>query len=404
MAFEELRAVLRADAEAHQSALNDLRNAMATELAGVRVQLDELRARCNVDAEVVRTTLSDLQDKATKDRSITNRHMQAMQRSLDQLSRVPAGPTARVDTHSGPALVAPQRIQVRRPATLSQGDPIFICGAPRSGTTLVGKILNSHSDVFLFDEIGVLAALRYCNAIKMAPGNARQLRQEFEESSAHSYFSASGVIDLFYNNALQSAEARTILSETLSHLSNSPKKNWGEKNPMYLDHVDELSDFFGNARFIYVKRDPRAIVSSYLRYKESDLRTADDFWICDSIEEAALSLQRFLKPWKKQPERFYTVQYEALLSDPTREISLLCDHLQIPFEPTMLNYERGTLLPGSVEANQLHRHQTPIPWKSPNLMSLTPFLGDRWKGEWSDSELDRLNEQIGPLARELGYE
>jgi Sulfotransferase family len=86
--------------------------------------------------------------------------------------------------------------------------------------------------------------------------------------------------------------------------------------PGHAPYASELKDLFPESTIVFMLRDPRAIVASFLRYKASSLRTESDFWIWDTLEEAIKSYRRYIRPGINLAEHLEFIRYEDLIAHP----------------------------------------------------------------------------------------
>ncbi|QBB69512.1 sulfotransferase family protein [Pseudolysobacter antarcticus] len=176
--------------------------------------------------------------------------------------------------------------------------PLFIVGAPRSGTTLVAELLGRHPDV--------------CNRGELAwlPYLAQRL-------------SLAGKID---TQALREV-ADTYLQQLRQDDSNA---FWMiDKQPLNFLNIDLIATLFPNARIIHCQRSSRdtalSIWSQYFAGRENDF--AYDF---ADIAAVLQGCNRLMAHWKKtSPLPIHTVHYEQLASDPQNTLAALGAWLEL---------------------------------------------------------------------------
>ncbi len=201
---------------------------------------------------------------------------------------------------------------------------IFIGGAPRSGTTLIQRIVASHSCVYGGPEFDLIPKII-------------ELRQSFlssvDNGRINKYLSKDEVNDLFSNFIASTFgyKLRKVFGKT--HIS--------EKTPANVMVFSELSEILPGAHLVFVLRDPRAIVASMLqvgkRYKEEgitppfftrNVRAAvsliNDYWVAghDALNKC---------------KNVHLVYYEEIVENPQQAIMKLTTQLGLEFEPEMLN-------------------------------------------------------------------
>src|SRR4051812_27963542 len=143
-------------------------------------------------------------------------------------------------------------------------DPVFIIGAPRSGTTILAHALGKHTHFWASDESEFLLDLYGGGRIEEAFDRACALegdswiRTEDVSRSEFLTFVSLGVNALF--------------------TSRSKGKRWIDHTNLYTQMADTLAEMFPQARFVHGLRDGRRAVHSTLHFKhrfESELPNRD---------------------------------------------------------------------------------------------------------------------------------
>lgn len=191
---------------------------------------------------------------------------------------------------------------------------IFIVGCPRSGTTLVQKLLAASKNMYTCRETHYFQRIRrrgkekLLDYLVLSPGKVleaykficsnNELRKEYDPRKIRSLRFAA----LFFDQIMTSeAEARG-------------KSAWVEKTPGHLFHIRLIKRYIPSAQFIHVIRDGRDVVASLVD-------AADKFpemWKKHSDLEGAIRfyntrLEESLKYLGKEGHIF--VRYEHILDD-----------------------------------------------------------------------------------------
>ena len=170
------------------------------------------------------------------------------------------------------------------------------------------------------------------------------------------------------------------------------KARWGDKTPMYMQHLGLLERLFPEATYLHLIRDGRDTALSFLAMPEGIVtrtwahpRTATDFacqWRSEVL--AARSLGR-----RVGPGHYEEVRYEQLVAEPERELRRICDFVDIGFEPQMLDYA------GRVDVSAKPHQQS---------LAKPPTTGLRdWRAQMSPADVAAFEAVAGDLLRELGY-
>ena len=199
---------------------------------------------------------------------------------------------------------------------------VFVGGCPRSGTTLVQHVLDSHPRVRggpEFDFTPDIAALWR----RMAEATAR------------------GRTRWFYDEA-QLDRAFTTLLRTLVVGERAPEgiDVVAEKTPSNVLVFEELARRLPDAGFVLVVRDPRGVAASL----GEGGRRARATW--ERVPRAAASFGAVLRTIARHADaaaraeaalgrRLHRVRYESLVADPAPVIQALCDAVGIDHDPAM---------------------------------------------------------------------
>jgi hypothetical protein len=171
------------------------------------------------------------------------------------------------------------------------------------------------------------------------------------------------------------------------------KQRWGDKTPMYMQHLPLLERLWPDACFVHLVRDGRDAAASFLSMPEGVVtrtwahpRSAADF-ACQWRTEvrAAQALGR-----RVGPARYLELRHEELVGEPERELRRICELAALPFEETMLDYV------GNVDlAAKPHQQSLAKP--------PTPGLRD-WRRDLSAADAAAFEDVAGDLLGELGYD
>jgi len=211
-----------------------------------------------------------------------------------------------------------------------QNGPIFIVGAPRSGTSLLRNMLNRHPDISMCRETGFFHYVyrrRRAFGDLSEPRNRRRLAQE--------YLSIQRIqrlrIDLSALRTKLLREATSyeaFFTAMLAFAAQAQgKARFGEKTP-HTRFIETLWRWYPDATFIHLLRDPRDVVASLQRMP----------WASNSvIANARLWLQDNLRAlrWRDHP-RYLQVRYEKLVQDPEQHLRRVCAAIGAGYAPCML--------------------------------------------------------------------
>ncbi len=199
----------------------------------------------------------------------------------------------------------------------------FIIGSPRSGSTLLARMIGSHSRILTRGEphmLTPLAHLGYYEKVEKAPYDAILAAESMKEFVAEMPGGEQDYIDACR------AYADTLY---LRYLGAHPGKDlFLDKTPAYSLILDFMARIYPQARYVVLTRHPLAIFSSFAEsFFDSDYQAAHDYNpICERYVPA---IAKFIREAKTP---LYHVVYEKLVEDPAPVLSEVFDFLGLDDE------------------------------------------------------------------------
>lgn len=258
-----------------------------------------------------------------------------------------------------------RNISWRRPKKASDHRIIFVVGAPRSGTTLMERVLNSHSKLFSMQQETGLISLRNIFSRDHFGLSREENKQLFSESS--------DLVDFFTRAArlLESRnEGRTLI----------------EKTPQHVLHIGFLTRYFPNARFVNVVRDGRDAYCSSRKHPNVRLNSPAiyaRYW--KRCIDAGLSV--------KANPIVHTVRYEDFTSDPQSHLQKVMAFLDLELEPSQFE---ATQVQADARSS-FERHQR-------LAQPITSATVGRWRDELTDQQVQDFQAVAGSELEAYGYE
>ena len=251
--------------------------------------------------------------------------------------------------------------------------PIFVIGSPRSGTTLLRLILDSHPHISCGEETHFLRDLEAIVGRNWDLVASYGLDREWWLDRIRSLY------DDFQAEVL----------------SRSGKTRWAEKDPTYTLYLGFIEELFPEAVYVHLLRDGHDVVASFRdRWGyTSAARAARTEWA--RYVQAARALGTRLPR-----ERFLELRYEDLVSNPEAEGQRLFDFLGEAWDPAVLDFD-------PTEHNATDRYQ----WFTAQRRQAGGDAGTIYQsrvgagGRSLDPVLRTiLRRRSGALLRELGYD
>src|SRR5438309_637122 len=215
-------------------------------------------------------------------------------------------------------------------AATSPNPYVFIVGCPRSGTTLLERIVDAHPWLAIIHEmwwilkwhrrrIGltpeglvrpelVARLLEYPKFRRKLGLGREELEGMLQPDASASYANfTTGIFDLY-------GRARG-------------KRLVGDKTPEYVQNIRRLHELWPRARFVHLLRDGRDVYLSVINWRKAD-RAAARFptWAEDPVSTTALWWKRHVRLGREAgdrlgPELYYEMRYESLVAKPVDECS-----------------------------------------------------------------------------------
>ena len=267
--------------------------------------------------------------------------------------------------------------------------PVFLVGCPRSGTTLLQRLLDAHPEVAVAPETFFCRNFwkrrrefgdlnqdenhdRLLDKICSLPEFAEMgLSRDAYAGAAKGIRSLEGLFQLLFAQFADLRGARVV----------------GEKTPNHLLYMRSLERLFPGARFVLIIRDPRAVTASWRSVPWSNGSLASDAEVWRKYQSAA----RRLPPRKAE---LHTLRYEELVRAPEAVLQGVCNFIGVPFDKAMLEFHHSESL--SVDAER-------EPWKREANSPLTDQRVEGWRAELTADEVRQIEAVTWFEMRRAGY-
>ena len=280
---------------------------------------------------------------------------------------------------------------------MASGHPIFVVGAPRTGTTLVKEILNRHPLVHLFDEVHFFERIYDDRDAIGDMGNPRAQSHAIQRIRAivRDFGSDQRVADHLtmevYRRRLQGEGGgyRGLLATLLKAGAELEGATyWGDSSPQDVLYLDTIHRWFPEARIVALVRDPRGFLASCKNYYRRGVPTYRERYNPLTNSMLWRSYMRALvdaeaTPWGSLVLR---VRYEDLVAEPEREVRRICDHVGIEYRTNMIDVER-----------------TNTSFVDGGGTGIVSTSVDRWRGELSPTEIWIGQRVFGELMERFDY-
>lgn len=203
----------------------------------------------------------------------------------------------------------------------------LMAGFPRSGTTLLERVLTAHPDCVGTDESGILAT-QFRDPVVFGAASAGEVIGELD---------AYGEEDLAAGRAEYFRCTADVLGE-------SPGGRWLiEKDPLLTADLAVPLRLFPHARVVMPLRDPRDVAISFFF---TIVPAAPNSVAAATLEDTCRYHAEVMRHWlllrdRLDPARWLESRYEDLLADPAGRTRRLADFLGVGWRPEMLAHHRA---------------------------------------------------------------
>lgn len=270
--------------------------------------------------------------------------------------------------------------------------PIFVLGAPRSGTTLMQLMLHAHPRIAIPPETRF--TLRAYDERRRfgdltEPGKMLELARWM--TGGHNFgdlgLDRAAVIDEAVAGAPTIGSAASVIFRAYARRFGKPR--WGDKRPAYLLNLDVLLWMFPDAQIVHIVRDGRDCAASM---KEAE-------WFRGHIDKAISQWVRGMAAAERaartlSADQWHELHYEDLVASPEEQLRRVCDFLGEDYAPEMA-------APAEVAAIAVPKRKT---WHALTHGEVTTSRIGTWQGRLDPEEIGLCERVMGRQLRRRGYE
>jgi tetratricopeptide (TPR) repeat protein len=253
----------------------------------------------------------------------------------------------------------------------------FLGGHPRSGTTLLEQVLDSHPDIVSVEETAIFLE-DACTSFRRDLQNDTPTLSVLERAQ-------TGELRQSRTNYFHSAEM--FLGKPIGN------RLLIEKNPSLTFMIPALMRVFPEIKLLIALRDPRDVCLSCFMQPFLPLRQGNSAYLTleSTVEEyvAMMSLWQTLAPLIKNP--FLEVRYEDMVNDLESVARRTLDFLGVPWDARVLGFDE-------------HARQKVV--RSPTYADVTKPVHKGAVGRWRNYQkyLEPHLKKLEPFIKAFGYE
>lgn len=257
------------------------------------------------------------------------------------------------------------------PAAQADAGPAFLLGFPRSGTTLLGQILDSHPGAVTLDEAPTLQAMvRAAERLPGGyPGGLARLSAAQRDQLRAAYEAA-------VRKQIGAAKGRIVV----------------DKQPLATVHIGLIHQVFPRAPIVFAQRHPYDVVLSCFMQALKSHYAPGGFV---TLARTARLYRAVMTLWQRAaalPLALRMLRYEDLVDDFDGQVGGLLEHLGLSWDDRVRGFARHAQARGGGTA-------------TPSYSQVTRPLYRSAKYRWQAyaQELAPVAEELRPLVQSFGY-
>ncbi|MEW6981283.1 sulfotransferase [Colwelliaceae bacterium 6471] len=234
------------------------------------------------------------------------------------------------------ASVFDQQFFEQSPLGCSNDEAIFVLGLPRTGSTLIERIISSHDDVYSAGELNDFALQMMAHAQKLTK-TPPKTRTELVELTSQLDFASLG---------------EDYIKSTRPHTGQQSK--FIDKLPLNSLYVGLIHCALPKAKLIYVKRNPLDTI--YAIYKQLFTNGYPFSYDLNELTEYYIAHYQLMEHWKTVlPNVIYEVNYEDVVTDVAGQAKALLEYCQLDWQAQCLEFHHNKAAATTASASQVRQ-------------------------------------------------
>lgn len=238
-------------------------------------------------------------------------------------------------------------------------DPFFIVSSGRSGTTLLGSMLNTCAEIMILPESDFIARAFpfYFSKNEFSNKDYTELIKIFRKTSLMNGWNLQEKLLLERLQGIRPhtfAQINSLICGTYLIENNRRNAQWGIKMPNLIVSLDRIFSVFPDAKIVHLVRDGRDVALSYRKVHE----IGKNFGPKNIIACALYWIDGLRRVVKNLNHQILEIRYEDLVLDTYGTLESICSFLNVPynqenFEQYHLSSNNFTFIPDE-HKNSIH--------------------------------------------------
>jgi hypothetical protein len=212
---------------------------------------------------------------------------------------------------------------------------IFIFSLPRSGSTLLQRILLTYPQIGGTAEPWILLPFIYLQKKK---GVFSEFSHKLSSKAINDFIQFLPNQNYTYNDYLG-----RFIKQLYSDQLNKGEFYFLDKTPRYYLIIQEIFHLFPDAKFIFLFRNPLEILSSIITTWNNGRLRLNNHYI-----DLFTGPQKLAEGYNLLKNKSYALKYESLVNNPDKELKELFEYLGLDYDPEIIRDFTNTNLLGKM--------------------------------------------------------
>ena len=270
--------------------------------------------------------------------------------------------------------------------------PFFILGCPRSGTSMLARILNRHQNLAVPYESQIYPFFypirRLYGDFSIKSNRNKCIRDILASERMRVDWGGVLTIDSVNKNVTRESFAGIFEAILRAWSQQAGKIRWGEKTPQNVKYINEIEKDFQNAKFIHIVRDGRDIALSLKKAKFGPVNYLNAAYYWKNYLEKVEAFKKI-----QSRNNYMEIRYEDLVDSPYKVVKEVCIFLHEEFDQDMLNFYKDDV-PDNIDITLQKNLSMPINSKNKN----------KWCTEATKKDIRLFEAIAGEYLKQYGYE